>query len=215
MYVCSWLHCHNVNKTFTISHKTSALFIQELVTLRALETRCMPFQIGSYLEDKLVVNLTSTSHTSSHFVEATSSIGGCCCGWWNWRCCPGTCKKSTNRCQGGIIRKKIDLAKKVVLKKSQTEVAAGVGRPARGSCGRCVKCKLPDCGKCAACVGGNTVQGLRGCARKVCRNKGRRSVRGSTWELWPICYQMCFILGAQLMITFLHFLLSHCTMWMQ
>ena len=86
----------------------------------------------------------------------------------------------SNRCQGGIIRKKIDLAKKVVLKKSQTEVAAGVGRPARGSCGRCVKCKLPDCGKCAACVGGNTVQGLRGCARKVCRNKGRRSVRGST-----------------------------------
>ena len=86
----------------------------------------------------------------------------------------------SNRSQGGIIRKKIDLAKKVVLKKSQTEVAAGVGRPARGSCGRCVKCKLPDCGKCAACVGGNTVQGLRGCARKVCRNKGRRSVRGST-----------------------------------
>ena len=97
MYVCSWLHCHNVNKTFTISHKTSALFIQELVTLRALETRCMPFQIGSYLEDKLVVNLTSTSYTSSHFVEAASSIGGCCCGWRNWRCCPCTCKKSTKR----------------------------------------------------------------------------------------------------------------------
>ena len=86
---------------------------------------------------------------------------------------------SSNR--GGLIRKKIDLAKKVVLKKSQKEVAAAsIGRPVRGSCGRCVKCRMPDCGKCPACVVGNTVQGLRGCVRKVCRNKGRRSVRGST-----------------------------------
>jgi len=88
---------------------------------------------------------------------------------------------SSNRSKGGLIRKKIDLAKKVVLKKSQKEVAAAsIGRPVRGSCGRCVKCRMPDCGKCPACVVGNTVQGLRGCVRKVCRNKGRRSVRGST-----------------------------------
>jgi len=86
----------------------------------------------------------------------------------------------SNRGKGGLIRKKIDLAKKVALKKSQQEVAAAIGRPVRGSCGRCVKCRMPDCGKCPACVGGNTVQGLRGCVRKVCRNKGRRSVRGST-----------------------------------
>ena len=88
---------------------------------------------------------------------------------------------SSNRSKGGLIRKKINLAKKVVLKKNQKEVAAAaIGRPVRGSCGRCVKCRMPDCGKCPACVVGNTVQGLRGCVRKVCRNKGRRSVRGST-----------------------------------
>merc|ERR1712014_432745 len=79
--------------------------------------------------------------------------------------------------EGAVARKKIDLAKKLALKKSQKEVAAkkvdlakkvaaAVSRPYRGACGRCVKCRLPDCGKCAACVAG--VQGLRGCVRKVC-----------------------------------------------
>ena len=87
-------------------------------------------------------------------------------------------KLALKKSQKEVVAKKVDLAKKVVLTKSQEKVAAAVGRPYRGACGRCVKCRLPDCGKCAACVAG--VQGLRGCVRKVCRNKGRRSVRGST-----------------------------------
>ena len=87
-------------------------------------------------------------------------------------------KLALKKSQKEVAAKKVDLAKKVALTKSQEKVAAAVGRPYRGACGRCVKCRLPDCGKCAACVAG--VQGLRGCVRKVCRNKGRRSVIGST-----------------------------------
>ena len=49
--------------------------------------------------------------------------------------------------------------------------------PARSSCGRCVKCLLPDCGQCPACLArGGKAMGLRGCVRKVCREKGRRAV---------------------------------------
>ena len=83
----SWRNKANIT-AFTISHKTSALFIQELVALRALETSRMPFQIGSHSQDVLVMNLTSATHARPHFEARTG--GGryrratrCCCRTWN------------------------------------------------------------------------------------------------------------------------------------
>jgi len=80
-----------------------------------------------------------------------------------------------------ISKKKIDIAKIVDKTKKELDKKQELAqKPLRLSCGRCVKCRLADCGRCVACLTGSKVVGLRGCIRKVCRNKSRRSVKPIT-----------------------------------
>ena len=47
----------------------------------------------------------------------------------------------------------------------------GGGGGRKVACGRCVKCRLPDCGTCPPCTGGGDPSLPRLCVKKACRNK--------------------------------------------
>ena len=56
----------------------------------------------------------------------------------------------------------------------KVNAGGGAGGGAGGRkvpCGRCVKCRLADCGSCPPCTGGGDPSLARLCVKKVCRNK--------------------------------------------
>lgn len=47
----------------SISHKTGTVFIKEHLAFATLEAGCVPFEVGRYPEDVLVMNLPTTANT--------------------------------------------------------------------------------------------------------------------------------------------------------